>query len=108
MLRFHLDEHVAGAIAIGLGRHGVDVSTSVSADLVSAEDESQLEFAQSEDRVLVTHDDDFLRLHAAGTEHAGIAWCRQNKYSIGELLSLLLLMNACYTSPDMANRVEYL
>jgi predicted nuclease of predicted toxin-antitoxin system len=108
MLRFHLDEHIAGAIAVGLARHGVDVTTSESTHLIGAEDEEQLEFARNEARVFVTHDDDFLRLHAVGTEHAGIAWRRQNKYLIGELLSLLLLMNACYTSPDMANQVEYL
>ena len=108
MLRFHLDEHIAGAIAVGLMRHGVDVTTSESANLIGADDEEQLEFALRENRVLVTHDDDFLRLHAAGTEHAGIAWCRQNKYPVGKLLSLLLLMDACWIPPETANRVEYL
>jgi hypothetical protein len=58
--------------------------------------------------VIVTHDHDFLRLHAANTAHSGIAYCHQNKYSIGELLSLLLFMDACYTTDDMVGRVEYL
>lgn len=57
---------------------------------------------------MITHDDDFLRLHAAGTPHCGIAYCHQNKYSVGELLPLLLLMNACYSADDILGRVEFL
>lgn len=34
-------------------------------------------------RVLCTHDQDFLRLAAAGVEHAGIAFLPQTRASIG-------------------------
>jgi hypothetical protein len=108
MLTFHLDEHVATAIATALRQHGIDVSTSADANLSGAEDEDHLRHALSQQRVIVTHDHDFLRLNAAGASHAGIAYCHQDKYSIGELLSLLLLMDACYTADDMAGHVEYL
>jgi hypothetical protein len=37
-LRFHLDEHVAGAIAAGLRRRGIDVTTAADAGLLGAED----------------------------------------------------------------------
>jgi hypothetical protein len=108
MLRFHLDEHVPFALATGLRRHGIDVTTSADAGLLNADDDAQLAFATAQRRVLVTHDHDFLRLHAGGTTHSGIAYCHQNKHSVGELLPLLLLMDACYSTEDMADRVEYL
>src|SRR5262245_50790580 len=108
MLKFHLDEHVAFALATGLRRHGIDLTTSADAGLLNADDEAQLAFATAEERVLVTHDHDFLRLHSAWLPHHGIAYCHQNKYSVGELLPVLLLMDACYSAEHMTGRVEYL
>jgi predicted nuclease of predicted toxin-antitoxin system len=66
-IRFHLDENVSGAVALALRRRGVDVSTAVEANLIGADDRAHLEFAQAHDRVLVTYDDDFTRIHASGT-----------------------------------------
>jgi predicted nuclease of predicted toxin-antitoxin system len=42
-----------------------------------------LERATVQSRMLCTHDQDFLRLAAAGTEHAGIAFSSQTRVSIG-------------------------
>jgi predicted nuclease of predicted toxin-antitoxin system len=107
-IRFHLDEHVAAAIAVGLRSHGIDVTTTEEAGLAGASDSSHLAFALGDERVVVTHDHDFLRLHAAGDEHAGICYCHQEKYTAGELLQMLLLVNACYDAAAMKMRVEYL
>ena len=65
-IRYHLDEHVATAVAVGLRSRGVDVTTTVEAGLMRASDLDQLAYARAERRVLVTHDADFLRLHGAG------------------------------------------
>ncbi len=65
--------------------------------LVGPDDVEHLHFASSEDRVIVTHDDDFTRIHAAGVNHAGICYCRKDKHSIGELVRLLLLVCECFT-----------
>jgi len=108
MLRFHLDEHVAEAVANGLRLHGLDVTTTAGAGLRGAGDGIQLAFAHAGGRVLVTHDDDFLRLHAAGASHAGVAFCRQDKYGVGDLLQTLLLLNACYEPQEIRGRVEFL
>lgn len=108
MLKFHLDEQIATALAAGLRQHGIDVTTTADAGLLNRRDTEHLAFALEEYRVVLTHDRDFLRLHALGTDHAGIAWCRQDKYSVGELLSLLVLMDACYSPDEMAGRVEFL
>jgi predicted nuclease of predicted toxin-antitoxin system len=74
-IKYHLDEHVSNAVAEGLRRRGVDVTTTAQARLISQSDDAQLAFATESDRVLVTHDDDFLRRHSRGEPHAGIAYC---------------------------------
>jgi hypothetical protein len=65
---------------------GIDVSTSHEAGLIGAGDDEHLDFALTESRVIVTHDRHFPRLHASGQKHAGIAYCYQQKYSVGELV----------------------
>jgi predicted nuclease of predicted toxin-antitoxin system len=74
MLRFHLDEHIDPAIAAGLRRRGIDVTTTAEAGLSGAEDEEHIAFALAEDRVVVTKDQDFLRHHHEAVPHAGIAF----------------------------------
>jgi predicted nuclease of predicted toxin-antitoxin system len=69
MLRFHLDEHIDTAIADGLRRRGIDVTTTPEAVLRGAEAEAHVAFALSEGRVVVTNDADFLRLHRQGVRH---------------------------------------
>ena len=68
-IRFHLDEHVDPAIAAGLQRYGIDVTTTVGASLRTQEDAVHLAFANAERRVIVTHDNDYLRFHAQALPH---------------------------------------
>ena len=58
----------------GLRQRGVDVLTVVEAGMLGASDEEHLKRALNEDRVIFTQDDDFLRLHAAGADHARIVY----------------------------------
>jgi predicted nuclease of predicted toxin-antitoxin system len=109
MLRFHLDESVTLAIVAGLRQRGIDVTTPQNAQLLGAPDEEHLEHARHEDRVLITHDVDYLVLHGQlGIRHSGIAYCHQRKYSVGELLRSLQLLDACYEAHEMTGRVEFL
>ena len=107
-IRFHLDEHVHTAVADGLKRRGVDVTTTVEAGLTGATDSQQLAFALSEGRVIVTHDADFLRLHRQSAAHAGIAYCHQGLRSVGDLIRRLLIIHEHLTPDDMAGHVEFL
>ncbi len=107
-LRFHLDEQVDSAIAIGLRRQGIDVTTTVEAGLRTQLDEAHLEFAWQEQRVIVTHDDDFLRIASRTSEHPGIAYCKQRTRSIGEIIRRLIEIYENFTPEDMSGRVEYL
>lgn len=108
VIRFHLDEHVHPGIAAGLRAQGVDVTTSADAGLLSADDPDQLAYASANNRVFVTHDDDFTRLHAEGTSHAGICYCHQTKYGVGELLNALLLVRGCLSADEMCDHLEFL
>jgi Domain of unknown function (DUF5615) len=108
ILRFHLDEHVAGAIAAGLRRRGVDVTTAADAALLGAEDEAHLAFALAHGRVVFTSDEDYLALHDAGTEHAGIAYCQQQSRSIGDVIRGLVLLWEFLDPEDMRNHVEFI
>ncbi len=71
MIRFHLDQHVANAVAVGLRLRGIDVSTTHEAGLQEAEDSAHIAYALAEGRVIFTQDDDFVRHHHAGVHHAG-------------------------------------
>lgn len=81
-IRFHLDEHVSPAIADGLRRRGIDVTTTVEVGLVSASDEEQLAYGWDQRRIVVTYDDDFLRLANRRLKHAGIVHCIQGNRSV--------------------------
>jgi hypothetical protein len=50
-IRFHLDESVSNAIAAGLRRRGIDVTTTPEVGLLAASDEEQLSFALSQNRI---------------------------------------------------------
>jgi hypothetical protein len=107
-LAFHLDEHIPPALAEALRSRGLDVTTTADASLESAQDWEHLAFAVKTNRVVITQDVDFLRLHGAGTPHAGIAFWRQQARTIRDVLRRLVLLEAAMSSDDMKNRVEYL
>jgi hypothetical protein len=108
LIRFLLDEHVHPAVATGLRIRGIDVTTAAEAGLLGAPDESYVTLAASENRVIVTHDDDFLAIGAAGVRHAGIAYCHQHARSVGELVNALVLIHSCLEPDEIENRVEFL
>jgi hypothetical protein len=107
-IRFHLDEHVDPAIAAGLQRYGIDVTTTVAAALRTKDDEVHLAFANVERRVIVTHDNDYLRFHTQGLPHPGMAYCPPQTRSMGQIIAMLRLMWEIMTPEEMRNRVEFL
>lgn len=108
MIRFLLDEQVHPAVATGLRLRGIDAVTAAEAGLLGEPDLRYVYHGLAEGRAIVTHDDDFLALHAAGTEHAGIAYCHQGDRSVGEIITVLVLMDACLTPDEVRNRIEFL
>lgn len=107
-IRFHLDECCDNDIAEGLRRRGIDVTTTPEVGLRTASDVRQAAHAMAEGRIVVTHDADFLRIHAEGIPHAGIAYRAKDTLSLGELLRRLVLVWEIYRPEEMRDRVEFL
>jgi predicted nuclease of predicted toxin-antitoxin system len=107
-IQFHLDENVSNAIADGLRRRGIDVTTTPEQGLISVSDEEQLEFALTHNRVIFTQDTDFLRLHQANFQHAGIIYCSQGSRSIGEIIRSLIMIWELLDLDEMSGRVEFI
>lgn len=106
-IRFYTDEHVSRAVIRGLRHRGVDVLTTQEAGMLGATDEEHLKLAGREGRVIFTQDDDFLRFHTIGLEHAGIVYARQQT-SIGEIIRGLMLIYQVLEPEEMRNHIEFL
>jgi predicted nuclease of predicted toxin-antitoxin system len=107
-IRFHLDENCPRAVASGLPRRGIEVTTTPDAGLLAASDEEQDAYALSQGRVLFTQDEHFLALHASKAWHPGLAYCKKGTRSIGEIIRGLVLIWEIYDPEEMENKVEYL
>jgi len=106
-IRFHLDEHVSLAIAEGLRRRGIDVTTTPEVGLNGADDLDHIAFGLANLRVIYTNDEDYLTLNDQGVPHAGFVFCRQGSRSIGEVTQFLTLLHACLTAEEIHGTVEF-
>ena len=107
-IRFHLDENVSNAIAEGLRRRGIDVTTTPEERLMGVSDEEQIAFALRQNRVVFTQDTDFLRLNQAGISHNGIIYCHKNSRSIGEIVRGLILIWEYVEAQEICGKVEFI
>lgn len=106
-LRFHFDEHVPNAITSALRRRGVDVTTTVQAELQGQSDETHIAYGIRDRRVIYSQDDDYLIIAAKGIEHAGIVYNAPNTKTIRQIINFLVLLDACMSQDEMRNRVEF-
>lgn len=106
-VRFHPDENVSGVIASALRSRGIDVTVPVDVGLIGANDLEHLAYCVAEERVLITHDEDFLVLHSRGVIHRGIAYCPLRKRTIGELVQVLVLPWRTLEPEAMRGHVEF-
>ena len=81
--------------------------TTPDAGKLHAADEEHLAFAFSEQRVIFTQDDDFLKLAASGSAHAGIVYAPQHA-SIGTIIQGLMLIYQVLEAEEMIGNIEYL
>jgi predicted nuclease of predicted toxin-antitoxin system len=106
-VRFYADEHIPKAVIRGLRERGIDILGVADAGLVGADDITHLRRARSEQRVIVTQDDDFLRIAAAGESHAGIVYAPQHT-SVSALIHGLLLIQRVLDAEEIAGHIEFL
>lgn len=107
-IRFHLDESMPNAVAEGLRRRGHDVTTSVEVGLLAARDDEQLAFATREGRVLITRDQDFLRLHAENQEHAGVIFWTEHRRTLGPFIRAVDALFIDRTQEELRGDVVFL
>jgi predicted nuclease of predicted toxin-antitoxin system len=98
---------VAKAVVRGLRERGVNVLTVTEAGTLGASDQDHIQRARDEGRTIFSQDNDFLRLHAAGIEHAGIVYAPQH-ISTGQIIHGLMLIYQILDPEEMYGHVEYL
>lgn len=97
-IRFHLDENIDPDVAKALRLRGIEVTTTQEMNLLGQPDDVQFDFVCRQQRVLVTHDTDFLRLAIQNNTHWGIAFCQKGTRSIGEIIRSLILIYEVFTA----------
>jgi predicted nuclease of predicted toxin-antitoxin system len=107
-IRFHLDENVDPAIALGLRRYGIDVTTTNEVELRGQTDDIQLKFIQQTQRVIFTQDADFLIIASSNHNHPGITYSKKGTRSLGEIIERLILIYEVLTPQEMIGNVEFL
>lgn len=84
-IRFLFDVHVHSAITAGMRRRGVEVLTCQEASLGTASDERILKYAYTDNWVVFSQDDDFLKICAKQpSQHKGLVYSHKRSLS-GEL-----------------------
>ena len=106
-IRFHLDEHIDPIIVTGLQRRGIDVTTTVDAGLLGAQDTEHIAFASLHHRIILKHDPDFLRLAESGVERRGILFVYAVTRIVGQIIEYMAIIHGCMNEEEMINRVDY-
>lgn len=110
-VRLFTDEDVYGVIAVALRKGAYDAISTPETGRLGETDESQLQWASGEGRVLVTFNvAHFASLHTEwmkqGRHHAGIIVSAQRP--IGDLLRRLLHLARTLDADAMRDRLEFL
>ncbi len=107
-IRYHLDEHLDTAIAVGLRRRGIDVTTTVDAGLLRASDAEQIAFATAQRSVFVTRERGIAAEVPPGISHSGIVIARSGRRNIGPTVLALAHLHRRVSAEEMVGRIEYL
>jgi hypothetical protein len=112
VIRFYADENVDERIVLGLRLRGVDVLTAHAATMIGRSDEDQLSKSTFEGRVLITSDQDFLRLDrqwsVEGKTHSGIIFYSQYHTNVGTCIWGIKLIADLLAPEEMMNHVEFI
>ena len=109
-LKFFFDTHIAKAVAFQLRNKGIDAVRCEDVQLAEAADETLLEYATQNNRIMVSQDNDFIRLHVQwqqeSRQHSGIMFIAkhvQGQAQISYIVQELLF----YAEADQVGAVDY-
>jgi predicted nuclease of predicted toxin-antitoxin system len=108
----YLDENADAEIAERLVKAGVDALRCQEADMTGATDEEHLTFATRQGRVIVTRDQDFLKLNQQwlkeGRSHAGIIFITADHLDqVGLIVQKILGWQSNRIAEDMRDLVWF-
>lgn len=107
-LNFYADENVPIAVSKGLKRRGINILTVQEVKLLSKNDWEQLKYASQQQRVIITHDSDFLTLiRKEKIEHQGILFFTR-QVGIGEAVEEIERIWLTYSAEDLQGAVLFL
>lgn len=107
-IRFYLDENVPTAVEVQLKRVEIDVVSARSLATLSDEDKSHLQRATEMQRVLCTHDTDFIELAKQFSDHHGIVWASHHQATVGGWVKALRQLHSESTAEAMGGQVRYI
>ena len=106
----YTDEDIANLIATLLRARGLDILTTIEAEMTGCSDEQQLAYAATQERCILTHNRvDYERLHLSyiqtGQQHSGIIVTPQNNaYEVTQRVGILL---NTLTADEVFNQLLY-
>lgn|SRR5574341_1654846 len=111
-IRFYTDENIQRSVIRQLRAHGIDVLRCQEAGTRTAGDLTHLDLATESERVLITRDDDFLRLNKqwqeAERDHCGIMFVTRGRWEdIGAIVKDAILIHAALKPEEMYNQVWF-
>ena len=94
MAAFLADQNFEDGVGHALIALGHDVRTARSFGLAATPDPVLLSFATAINRVVLTHDRDFIKLHKSGVSHAGIVFATADPDAVAFALRIHSAVNA--------------
>lgn len=93
-IKYYLDTHIAKAVAVQLRNKTIEVVRCEEVNMAEASDKAHLEYAAANGYTMVSHDIDFIILHAewlyAERAHAGIVvFAEKFQGNIGKIVTEL-------------------
>lgn len=106
-IEFYSDENVSAAVIQGIRRRGISVLSTPEAGMLGASDAEHFVLATSRRLVILTQDDDFLKIASQEDSHYGIVYAAQGT-SIGAIVSGVVLIAENLDAADMVDHIEYI
>lgn len=109
--KLYLNEHLSPRLAAQLRQYGFDVTCTIEAEMIEADDDAQLAHAVSEQRAIVTFNHrDFAALHSqytmCGKEHWGIIFSTEE--TVDTLRRRLLRLLNSLSAKELKNQIRWL
>ena len=108
----YVDVQIPKPITVGLRLRGVDVLTAQEDDMGEAPDSEILDRAAELQRIVFTHDDDFLieasRRMLENVDFSGVVYAHQLDAPIGPCIEDLEIISKTLEIGELRNRIEYI